>query len=382
MYLSELSVKNFRNHTHTAIECCRGLNFLLGNNGQGKTNIIEAISYLCLTKSFYAASDTLVPKFGEGMFEIEGRIVSDDGKPFHLRAAYLADTNEKVFMINRRRVGTLSSVIGKFPIVIFSPEHGAITTGGPAQRRKFLDMVISQSSRPYFKDLLDYRNILRQRNRILLDMKLGRRGGTDLLEPWNEQLVSAGSAVWWKRRSFVGEFDPIVRLVYSHFVAAGEDPSLEYRPLGDRDFPESVGALEGVFSELLRARENEERRFGTSLVGPHRDDVIFRLNGRELRSYASQGQHKTFIISLKLGEFLYLKSRCRETPLLLLDDVFAELDDDRTEKVIGYIERMGQAFLTSTHRQLIESWNLNRAEYRYFVIEGGAVAEQKTVVHE
>jgi DNA replication and repair protein RecF len=109
--------------------------------------------------------------------------------------------------------------------------------------------------------------------------------------------------------------------------------------------------------------------------------VTFRLDGKDLRSYASQGQHKTFIISLKLGEFLYLKNRCNETPLLMLDDVFAELDDERTARVISYIEGVGQAFLTSTHRGLIESWNLNRAEYRHIIIEGGAVAEQKSVVH-
>jgi len=381
MVLSELSLKNFRNHTHTSIDCCRGVNFLLGNNGQGKTNVIEAISYLCLTKSFYAGSDTLVPKFGEGMFEVEGRIVSDGGKPFVVRVAYLRDTNEKVFMINGRRVPTLSSVIGKFPIVIFSPEHGAVTTGGPSERRKFLDMVIAQSSRAYFKDLLGYRSVLRQRNRVLLDMKLGRQGGNGLLAPWNEQLAALGSAVWWKRHTFIAEFSPVVRSVYSRFVDVDEQPFLEYRPLGNRDFPATQGELASVFLEILAARENEEQRFGTSLVGPHRDDVAFTLDGRDLRSYASQGQHKTFIISLKLGEFLYLKSRCDETPLLMLDDVFAELDDARTARVIAYIERMGQAFLTSTHRNPVESWDMNRTEYRTIFIDGGAVTEQKTVVH-
>ena len=139
--------------------------------------------------------------------------------------------------------------------------------------------------------------------------------------------------------------------------------------------------LAGAFRRELKAKEHIERRFGTSLVGPHRDEVTFRLNGLDMRSFSSQGQHKTFVISLKLAEFLYLKSRCGETPLLLLDDVFAELDDERTAKVIGYIENIGQAFLTSTHRRLIESWNLGREECRTFLIEGGAVAEQRAVHH-
>ncbi len=381
MHLSTLYLKNFRNHTLTTIDCGRGINFLLGNNGQGKTNVVEAISYLCLTKSFYAGSDTLVLRFGEGMFEVEGTLVSDDGRPFDVRVAYLAESNEKYFMINRRKIEPLSSVIGKFPIVIFSPEHGAITTGGPAERRKFLDLVISQSNQKYFQALLEYRNVLKQRNRVLLDLKLNRAGGPGLLEPWDEQLIRLGCAIWAKRSSFIAEFEPIVRSVYTRFVDNAEEPSLVYRPLGSVEFPASPGDAEEAFRRELKAKEGIERRFGTSLVGPHRDEVSFLISGLDVRSFASQGQHKTFVISLKLAEFLFLKDRCDETPLLLLDDVFAELDDERTAKVIGYIENVGQAFLTSTHRQLIESWNLGREECRYFLIEGGAVAEQKAVHH-
>lgn len=384
MHLSTLQLKNFRNHSHTSIDCGRGVNFLLGNNGQGKTNVVEAISYLCLTKSFYAGSDTLVLKFGEPMFEVAGTLVSDEGRPFEVRAAYLAEGNEKHFTINRRRIEPLSSVIGKFPIVIFSPEHGAITTGGPAERRKFLDLVVSQSSERYFQTLLEYRNVLKQRNRVLLDLKLNRAGGPGLLDAWDEQLVNLGCAIWAKRISFIAEFEPIVRSVYARFVDNDELPSLVYEPLG-RETPGGSGVspeeLAGAFRRELKAKEHVEMRFGTSLVGPHRDEVTFRLNGLDMRSFSSQGQHKTFVISLKLAEFLYLKSRCGETPLLLLDDVFAELDDERTARVIGYIENIGQAFLTSTHRRLIESWNLGREECRTFLIEGGAVAEQRAVHH-
>jgi DNA replication and repair protein RecF len=381
MVLSTLYLKNFRNHSLTSIDCGRGINFLLGNNGQGKTNVVEAISYLCLTKSFYAGSDTLVLKFGEGMFEVEGTLVSDDGKPHDVRVAYLAEGNEKYYMINRRRIEPLSSVIGKFPIVIFSPEHGAITTGGPAARRKFLDMVISQSSPQYFRALLDYRTVLRQRNRVLLDMKLNRAAGPDQLEAWDEQLVRHGCALWAKRHSFVGEFEPIVRSVYARFVDNGEEPSLSYRPLDGGAFTDTPGELEEAFRKQLREKAALERRFGTTLAGPHRDEVAFTVNGLDMRSFASQGQHKTFVIALKMAEFLYLKSRCNETPLLLLDDVFAELDDERTARVIAYIEQAGQAFLTSTHRHLIESWNLGRAECRTFLIEEGAVAGRKALHH-
>jgi DNA replication and repair protein RecF len=381
MHLSSLYLKNFRNHSLTSIDCGRGINFLLGNNGQGKTNVVEAISYLCLTKSFYAGSDALVLRFGEGMFEVEGTIVSDDGRPSEVRVAYLAESNEKYYMVNRRKVEPLSSVIGRFPIVIFSPEHGAITTGGPAERRKFLDLVISQSNPGYFQSLLDYRNVLRQRNRVLLDIKLNRAGGPGLLEAWDEQLVRHGCALWAKRRSFVSEFEPIVRSVYAGFVDGGEEPTLAYEPIGGNAFPASPEGLADAFRGMLLEKEPVERRFGTSLVGPHRDEIGFAINGLELRSFASQGQHKTFVIALKLAEFIYLKDRRAETPLLLLDDVFAELDDERTSKVVAAIEEIGQAFLTSTDRRLVESWNPAREDCRYFLIEGGAIAGQQAVHH-
>lgn len=377
MHLTSLYLRNFRNHPHTSIDCGRGINFLLGNNGQGKTNVVEAISYLCLTKSFYAGSDALVLRFGEGMFEVEGTLVSDDGRPWEVRVAYLAGSNEKYYTINRRRVEPLSSVIGRFPIVVFSPEHGAVTTGGPAERRKFLDLVISQSSPSYFQALLEYRSVLRQRNRVLLDLKLNRAGGPGVLEAWDEQLVRHGCAIWAKRRSFVEEFQPIVRSVYDRFVGGGEEPSLAYAPLGKGEFPPSTDAIADAFRAQLAEKAALERRFGTSLAGPHRDEVGLAINGLELRSFASQGQHKTFVIALKLAEFLYLKSRCGETPLLLLDDVFAELDQERTARVVAAIEEAGQAFLTSTDRRLVESWTPSDDACRWFLIEGGAVAEQR-----
>lgn len=377
MHLSSLRLKNFRNHSLTSIDCGRGVNFLLGNNGQGKTNVVEAISYLCLTKSFYAGSDSLVLKFGEGMFEVEGTLVSDRGRPQEVRVAYLAESNEKYFMINRRRIEPLSSVIGKFPVVIFSPEHGSITTGGPSERRKFLDLAISQSSQPYFQSLLDYRGVLKQRNRVLLDMKLNRAGGPGLLDAWDDQLVRHGCAIWAKRKSFIAEFEPVVRSAYARFVDGGEEPSIGYNPFAPAEFPETADGLAEAFRRQLDDKSLLEQRFGTTLAGPHRDEVSLMVNGLDMRSFASQGQHKTFVISLKLGEFLYLRDRCGETPLLLLDDVFAELDDERTSKVIGAVEDIGQAFLTSTHRGLIESWNMGREECRYFLIEGGAVTDQR-----
>lgn len=377
MFLASLHLKNFRNHPDTSIDCGRGVNFLLGNNGQGKTNVVEAISYLCLTKSFYAGSDAIVLRFGEGMFEVRGTLVSDEGKASEVRVAYLAGENEKHYMVNRKRVEPLSSVIGKFPIVIFSPEHGSITMGGPAERRKFLDLVISQSSRTYFQALLDYRTVLKQRNRVLLDLRLGRAGGNGLLDPWDEQLVQFGTAVWQHRRRFLKEFEPVVGSVYRQFVDGVEEPAFVYRPLPQGDLPEDTAEVADRFAALLASRENEERRLGTTLVGPHRDEVIFTLDGREVRPYASQGQHKTFIISLKLAEFLYLREKCGETPLLMLDDVFAELDDERTERVIAYVENIGQAFLTSTHRNLMEGWNLHRGDSRQFYIEAGTIADQR-----
>ena len=379
MHLTTLKLQHFRNHLDTSFEFGDGTNILLGDNGQGKTNVIEAISYLCLTKSFYAGSDSLVLNFGKSIFDVAGMFVSDAGIESNVRVVYSEPQGEKAFVINRKRIDPFSSVIGKFPVVICSPEHSPITMGAPGERRKFIDLILSQSSSTYFQDLLEYRRGLKQRNKILFDAKTSRTDCSAIIEPWNEQLVKLGCRIMYRRKNFVSEFQSFVASAYEHFVDKEEEPAIEYKPT----IKISSASSESEIQELLRVEQEEtreeEKRIGTTLIGPQRDEYVLKINGLELRKFASQGQHKTFLVASKIAEFFYLKERCNETPILLLDDVFSELDEHRIDRVLQFVRDLSQTFITSTSSQLFDSTTLLSERNRKFFIHNGAVADWKAM---
>lgn len=354
MFIENIRLKNFRNHADSYLECGQKANIILGNNGEGKTNLLEAVSYISLTKSFYASNDSVIVKVGETIFQIEANVVSDNRIKTKIHIGYDLTTGEKVYSINNRRIEKFSSVIGKFPLVFLSPENSNITFGGPAERRKFLDLVLSQSNQTYFEDLSEYRKVVRHRNRILNDAKFLKNDPADLLAPWNEQLIRFGSRIMLRRRNFINEFQEYIFSAYKRLVDLREVPSMEYEPsfkTGNSEKDEMV--VENFKTEIDR-KYKEELRLGSTLVGPHRDEISFKINGLDLRKFASQGQHKTFFVALKIGEFFYLKERCRENPILLLDDVFSELDDHRAQQMLLLIENLNQTFITSTNFDIFD----------------------------
>lgn len=382
MHLARIRLRGFRNHADTTLELGTGANVLAGDNGQGKTNIVEAISYLCLTKSFYASSDSLVLGFGGEAFEVVGELVSDSNVKARVRVSYLLGSREKVYTLNRRKVEPFSSVIGRFPLVILSPEHTPITLGPPAERRKFMDMVMSQSSVAYCEEVLDYRRVLKQRNKVLLEAKFGRSEADTNLRPWDEQIVSLGARLMFRRRKFVEEFQSYIVSSYRQVTDDMEEPAIGYVPATDVAAEAGVEEIAGILTRELAARRREEVRLGSTLVGPHRDELRFTINGLDLRKYASQGQHKTFLIALKMGEFSYLKELCRETPVVLLDDVFSELDERRVKQVLGLLGDLGQTVVTSTARNMFDEAMAFGDRNRKFLVAGGAVVYPEGLRHE
>jgi DNA replication and repair protein RecF len=368
MNLCSVRLRSFRNHRDSRLDFGAGLNVLVGDNGQGKTNILEAISYLSLTKSFYAASDETVLQLGTDRFEVEGVIRTAAGNDHVVRCIYTLHEHEKIFTINAAMPERLRSVIGRFPIVVLSPEHSAITSGAPAERRKFLDLTLSQVSRGYFDDLMEYRRILKQRNRILSDARAQSVHQRDLLDPWDVSLVKYGSSVIQRRCVFLNEINRYVQDAYASLVDRSEEPSLEYICSVD-----GVGGslhadeIEELMKQSMERVRYEEFRRGMSLIGPHRDDVQFLLSGRAVRAYASQGQHKTLLVGLKLAEFSYLRERKLEAPMFLLDDLFSELDAGRIQRILALISGLGQTILTTTNEAVFHgavAWNaLNRRLY-------------------
>ena len=379
MKIVRAQLRQFRNHDCTELEFGATTNALLGDNGEGKTNVLEALSFLCLTKSFYAASDATVLQKGKDLFEVKGTLLSDVGIEHAVRAVYESQSNQKRVFIDGKEPERLSSVIGQFPIVVLSPENSNITFGTPADRRRFMDLVIAQSSRVYFEDLLEYRRVLRQRNKILSDIHRGF-GGNDLLEPWNETLVTHGARLLLKRAQFFEEFAPFIRRAYKSIAQESENPVIEYSP---QVVARPLDRLEDIaerFREKLVNKKEEEIRLGITLVGPHRDEVVFSINALQLRSYASQGQHKTFLVALKVAEFFYLKERCTETPIILLDDVFTELDETRSQKLIALIDSLGQSFITTTNEHVFrDAIRWDDARRRFMIRKGTAVPQRHGV---
>jgi DNA replication and repair protein RecF len=369
MILTELYLKNFRNHAETELRFGRGISALLGRNGQGKTNIIEAISYLGLTKSFYASTDAHVLKIGEEEFDVEGSVLSDTGIAHRVGVHYARGSGEKSVTVDSMHPGTMASVIGRFPVVILSPEHGAITSGGPGERRRFLDILLSQVNASYLSDLLEYRKMLRQRNRVLADLRTGGAGMDAALEPWTEVLADTGSRIISRRIQFVGEFRSYVSDAYRAFVSATEQPDLLYS--GTRETDGSAADIRKWMLRALEDRHAEEHRRGQTLVGPHRDDLRLTIDGLGVQEFASQGQHKSFLVALKVAEFRYMCDRRGEAPMLLLDDVFSELDEYRAGSILRVVMDLGQSIITATEERVFHGsipWNTH---HRRFLVENG-----------
>ncbi len=371
MKIRELHVQKFRNHAHTDAVFGEGINAVLGENGEGKTNLLEAISYLCLTKSFFGSADGVVLQVGEKRFEVSGELETDSGLQYHVAVSYDHEAGDKQFLINRAPVEKFSEVVGQFPVVVLSPESGAITMGAPADRRRFLDFVVAQASKVYLEDLLEYRRVLRQRNRVLFDSKVSRLEYTDLIEPWDQELIDRGARITHRRDIFLRELQPIVHESYARIAGRAEEPTLQYFPSVPHAEGVSEEEIRGIFRQELKRKASEEKRLGLTLVGPHRDELELAINSLSVRSHASQGQHKTFLIALKVAEFLYLQSRRKERPMLLLDDIFTELDRHRSERLLTLTESVGQAFITTTNEAVFPSdFNWSGTNKRFFVRKG------------
>ena len=369
MKIASIHLQDFRNHGDTSVEFGDGINAVLGNNGEGKTNLLEAVSYLSLTKSFYAAGDATVVRLGADAFAVEGTLCTDAGMPHTVRAAYVRSPAGKLFTINQVRPDTFASVIGRFPIVVLSPENSAITSGGPSERRRFLDLALSQLSPVYLEDLQEYRRILRQRNRLLLDGRLGGRLTVQALEPWTESLADHGSRIIQRRIDFVREFIGYVRSAYRTIAGDREDPGFSLSTIAAGG--DTADMIRAALAQQLVLRHSEERARGTTLVGPHRDDLVLTLNGNNLQHYASQGQHKTMLVAMKVAEFFFLRERSKEVPMFLLDDLFGELDEQRSRRILDLVAGLGQTIITTTDEQHFHGsvhWN---ARHRKFMVEHG-----------
>jgi DNA replication and repair protein RecF len=342
MILSELSLINVRTHKYTILNFSETLNYIVGGNGQGKTTILEAIYYLCTTKSF-SSKEIEVVRFDENEFEIRG--LFKDLTADKIRLVFSIPENRKYYFQNDKLISKNSQIIGKFPVVVLTPADHSITQGSPSERRKFVDSVISQASNTYLNILLDYNKTLKHRTVVLnlLKEKRSRQLETEL-EAWTERLIDSGIELITYRKKFLEDFNCYVLDSYIKIVEEKELPTIEYYFLDGADASE----IKSSFQKTIIEKREEEIRRAINLVGPHKDDFIFSLNNVNLRTFGSQGQHKTFQTALRFAEFFYLKKATDKTPIFLLDDVFGELDAYRAGKISDYLKEVGQAFITLT----------------------------------
>lgn len=365
MRVNTLKLANYRNYQELALSFQPALNIFIGCNAQGKTNILEAVYYAASGTSFRGSSDAELIKWNE-----EGAAIS-------LGFSRLEVENQLDFAFRRDKRRTIAyngqkipprELIGAFNVVLFAPDDLLLIKGAPAGRRRFLDMEISQASPAYYRELLTYNRILQQRNTLLKEIREGRNS-QDMLDLWNPQLVTSAVKITAKRLEAVQKFNMLANLMQRRISGNEENLSLSYQIKGMEN-GSVAEKMEIWYNEMLNGLKKEEIYRGTTCVGPHRDDVIVSVNGINLRSFGSQGQQRTAVLSMKLSELEFIRSETGEYPVLLLDDVMSELDAGRRQQLLAFIEREGiQTLITATDEAYFQNVPLKS----YFQVDSGAV---------
>ena len=372
MITTHTKLQNFRNHEETSVEWAPHMNVIIGPNGAGKTNLIDAIHYLCMTRSFNSNSDMYVVNQDATFFMIKGHFEGNIRSSFDVGCSYSRGEGKKIF-VNESPLDRLSDLIGMVPVVVLAPEDQKLTSEGPSERRSFIDSFISQISPKYLRDLMDFRKARKQRNKLLQEFRGSREAMLAYLEPWNVQLVEYGSRIVAKRTEVLNRFQAYLEEEYKLISGMKHRPHLEYQTFCEPS--EDAAKVEERYKEELdKALENELEREITT-VGPHRDEIVFYLDDFELRKFGSQGQHRLFALSLKLAQLLYFSDELDDLPIFLLDDVFGDLDAQRTEVLLQALtEHAGQTFITSANPIPFEDYiTFDGEKNRRYKVEQGNV---------
>lgn len=376
MRLTRLRLLSFRAHKETEIELGPALNVFVGPNGAGKTNVLEAVHALALTKSFLTTTDSHLVHRGASFLEVEGAFEGERRAALKAKLVYVPAEGKRLFL-NGAPLERLSAIVGELPVVVLSPADFALTAGGPDERRRFLDATLSQAYPVYLDDLLKYRRALKQRNALLQQVRRRIRLAPGSLAAWDEELVTLGARLIDRRRQFLDRFTAFLAEAYRLLDAVGEEPTLAYQTVTPQDGLADAAAIADAFRERLHQLERREAERGRTLLGPHLDEIVMRLGGFEVRPYASQGQHRTVGLALRLATFLFLQDRLNETPILLLDDIFGTLDAHRAQVLIELLQSdaVGQSLVTAARTEPFDGTvRFEDGSHRVFRVEAGHAA--------
>jgi len=363
MILQRLSIVNYRNIAQAELRLSPGINCFVGPNGAGKTNVLDAVHYLSFCRSSLNPIDSQSIRHGEDYFVLDGQYTTDDGQPESVFCG-MKRGQRKHLKRNKKEYRRLSEHIGMIPIVMVSPSDNMLIDGGSEERRRLMDMVISQYDHSYIENLSRYTKALQQRNAML---KADGEPDTELMAIMEVQMAATGTRICRARTDFVAELEPVFQRFYDGISGGGERVGVTYTSHCQR----------GSLLDIIRQSRDRDRAVGYSLHGVHRDDLDFSLSGYPMRHHGSQGQAKTFAVALKLAQFDFLRrTASHTTPLLLLDDIFDKLDANRVEQIVRLVSAsgFGQIFITDTNRdhldQILRSCS---DDYQMFSVEDGEV---------
>ena len=372
MILKQISILNYKNLEQVELEFSPKMNCFIGQNGMGKTNLLDAVYYLSFCKSATNPIDSQNMMHDRDFFVIQGVYESESGDREEVYCG-MKRRQKKLFKRNKKEYSRLSDHIGFIPLVMVSPADTELIAGGSEERRRFIDVVISQYDKEYLEALIRYNKALQQRNTLL---KAEAEPDEELLSVWEEMMAMTGEVVYRKRCDFIDEFIPTFQTFYSYISQDKEVVNLSYES----------HAKQGSLLEQLKENRVRDRIMGYSLKGVHKDDLTMQLGEYPIKREGSQGQNKTYLIALKLAQFDFLRRTGSNTiPLLLLDDIFDKLDASRVEQIVKLVsgDRFGQIFITDTNRDHLDKiMQKIEGEYKVFEVIDGSVNERKEQDYE
>jgi len=365
VHLNTLKIINFKNFEEQEMAFSDKINCFVGNNGAGKTNLLDAIYYLSFTKSYFNSVDQQNIRHGETFFAIHGTFDRNGGLPNQVSCIQKAGI-KKQFRINQKDYDRMSNHIGQYPCVMVSPYDRDLINEGSDIRRKFIDAVISQFDKAYLDNLIRYNKLLEQRNGLLKQFAERRHSDKELLLLIDEQMMAPATNISDKRKSFLEGFAPIFRHYFKFISGGKEEVSIEYDSM----------LTAGSYLDIVNDAFNKDLSLRYSSAGIHKDDFIFNLNAYPVKRFGSQGQQKSFAVALKLAQFDFTRDLIGLKPILLFDDIFDKLDPGRVQQIIQLVDNdsFGQVFITDTEPERIRNtFEKVAINHRVFEIEHGAV---------